>query len=45
MEIHVQIRAADVAIPTSFGTAQLARFVVVTDELTESSPMQVARAA
>jgi transglutaminase-like putative cysteine protease len=37
--------AADVAISTSFGTAQLARFIVVTEAVAESPKAQVARAA
>jgi transglutaminase-like putative cysteine protease len=36
--------AADVAISTAFGTAQLARFSVVTEEVT-SAPARVSRAA
>jgi len=37
--------AADVAISTSFGTAQLVRFIVVTEEVAEASKARVARAA
>ena len=37
--------AADVAISTSFGIAQLARFIVVTEEVTEASKARVPRAA
>ena len=37
--------AADVAITTSFGIAQLARFIVVTEEVTDASKARVARAA
>jgi transglutaminase-like putative cysteine protease len=37
--------SADVAISTSFGTAQLARFIVVTEAVAESPKAQVARAA
>ncbi|MDO9060853.1 MAG: transglutaminase family protein, partial [Bradyrhizobium sp.] len=35
--------AADVAISTAFGTAQLARFTVISEEVT--APGQVSRAA
>ena len=36
--------AADVAISTAFGTAQLVRFTVITDEV-KSSPTLISRAA
>jgi hypothetical protein len=35
--------AADVAISTSFGSAQLARFVVVTDEIVDQALAEPAR--